>query len=313
MRQSRGYDGKIMHQWIKTQSNLFIIASIALIVIAHGQDISQSLALFFGLILLVIIFGVPHGSLDVLFANQHYQLNDIKKWLTFIGLYSLTAFIIILIWKLVPSLLFIAFLILSALHFADDISSMSDRYQAVPRWENLIKKLYGFSLIAAPSWLFAPQLSSLYAMIVDESSAANIVAILQWLCVPLILVTISLSVICKMQYRSLLEIITAFLLIILLHPILAFTIYFCLMHSARHLIRSQFFLKHYSQRDYLLALTLPTLAVIVFGLMAWHFLPHQSLQSDIVKIVFVGLAALTVPHAWLLNSARFYQLLRFHR
>lgn len=302
-----------MSQWIKTQSNLFIITSVALVAIAYGRDISQSINLFLSLILLIIIFGVPHGSLDVLFANQQYQLNDFKNWLKFIGLYSLTAFIIIMIWKLFPSLLFVAFLILSALHFADDIGSTSSKGQAIALWENLIKKLYGFSLIAAPSCYFAPQLSSLYGMIVDETSAVNIVAFLQIICVPLILITITASVIFKMPYRSLIEIITAFLLVVLLHPILAFTIYFCLMHSARHLIRSHFFLNHYSLREYTLALILPTLAVILFGLIAWSMLPHQSLQSDIVKIVFVGLAALTVPHAWLLHRASFYRWLRFHR
>lgn len=281
--------------------------------IAYGQDVSQSQNLWIGLIALVIVFGVPHGSLDVLFAHQHYQFSDIKKWLKFISLYSLTALMIILIWKLVPSFLLIIFLFLSALHFADDLASTSEKVSAVTRWENLIKKLYGLSLIAAPSLFFSPQLSALYAMLIDENTAKDIVTILQLISAPLLLLTLSLSLINQFSYRSLLEMITAFLLVTLLHPIMAFTIYFCFMHSARHMIRSQFFLKNYSKLDFTLALCLPTFAVILFGLLAWKLIPHQSLQSDIVKIVFVGLAALTVPHAWLLHRARFYQWLILHR
>jgi hypothetical protein len=43
----------------------------------------------------------------------------------------------------------------------------------------------------------------------------------------------------------------------------------------------------------------------MMGFGIWHFKLTPSFERDIIQIIFVGLAALTVPHAWVLNKANF--------
>jgi uncharacterized membrane protein len=77
------------------------------------------------------------------------------------------------------------------------------------------------------------------------------------------------------------------------------------MHSARHLVRSRFFLDGFQRQQFIYALILPTIAVIMMGFGIWHFKLTPSFEKDLIQIIFVGLAALTVPHAWVLNKAKF--------
>jgi hypothetical protein len=85
-------------------------------------------------------------------------------------------------------------------------------------------------------------------------------------------------------------------------PRFVYTI-FCGMHSARHIIRTAAFAK-YSQPWLLIgAMLLPMLGVVVLSIASWFLLKNQTLDGRVVQIVFVGLAALTVPHMALVGRA----------
>jgi len=77
------------------------------------------------------------------------------------------------------------------------------------------------------------------------------------------------------------------------------------MHSARHFVRSHFFLDSFKRQHFIYALIVPTIAVIMMGVSVWHWKLTPSFEKDLIQIIFVGLAALTVPHAWVLNKANF--------
>jgi Brp/Blh family beta-carotene 15,15'-monooxygenase len=249
-----------------------------------------------GALSLVVILGVPHGSLDVLFARQTYQLIHISKWIKFLSLYMASCLLIITLWLLAPGLFFVAFLVLSAIHFSDDINLPGHQ---------LLKLSYGFAIISLPSLVNGEELINLYGMIVDAELARQIVLISKYVSLFLLPVLFLLFYINKVNFRSQLEIISISILFILSTPILAFTVYFCLMHSARHLVRSRFFLGGFQRQQFICALILPTIAVIVMGFGIWHFKLTPSFERDLIQIIFVGLAALTVPHAWVLNKAKF--------
>ena len=189
-----------------------------------------------------------------------------------------------------------AFLILSAIHFSDDINLPGHQ---------LLKLSYGFAIISLPSLMNGNELTNLYGMIVDAELAQQTVLISKYVSLFLLPVLFFLFYINKVNFRSQLEIISISILFLLSTPILAFTVYFCLMHSARHLVRSRFFLGGFKRQQFIYALILPTIAVIVMGFGIWHFKLTPSFERDLIQIIFVGLAALTVPHAWVLNKAKF--------
>jgi Brp/Blh family beta-carotene 15,15'-monooxygenase len=249
-----------------------------------------------GALALVVILGVPHGSLDVLFAKQTYQLVHIKKWLKFLGFYSASSLLIIALWMLVPGFFFVVFLILSAIHFADDINLSGHQ---------LLKLSYGFAIITLPAVIQGSELTKLYGMIIDTALAQQIVWISKYVGFLLLSLLPIQFFANKVNCRSQIEVIAIAILFLMATPILAFTIYFCFMHSGRHLVRSHFFLNSFKTQEFIYALILPTMAVIFVGLCIWYFKLSPSFEKDLIQIIFVGLAALTVPHAWLLNKAKF--------
>ena len=287
----------MMMRLMGLQSNLFIIMTSLALTLGLGFDINANLYGFLMILIFVVLLGVPHGSLDVLFASQTYNLQNISHWLKFIAYYMAAALAVILVWFLLPNAFFIIFLILSAMHFSDDLN-LSDFA--------VLKLSYGTAIISFPSLFFSHELINLYAMIIQTGTAASIVKASQFISMPAGIIMAFYLVNQKIDVRTKLELLCTCALFLLLSPILAFGVYFCLMHSARHLIRSRFFLRKFTRQAFLNALIFPTIAVILMGLIIWWVGPKKPLEVDMIRIIFVGLAALTVPHAWVLKQSNFH-------
>jgi Brp/Blh family beta-carotene 15,15'-monooxygenase len=285
-----------MKKLLTIQSNLLILISLSTLFFELNVAMYDNIYFFTALMIFIVLFGVPHGSLDVLFASQAYGLSNYSKWFKFLIAYIAAASAIIFLWLQIPNVFFIGFLILSIIHFSEDLN--------IPDI-NLIKFTYGASIIVMPSLFYAAEVTHLYGMIVDINVAKKLVIVSQLLIYPItFLLTIQLST-KEISLRTKLEILSVLSIMITLHPIFAFTLYFCLMHSARHIVRSHFFLNEYTRTYFLEALILPTLSVIIVGSIIWFFTFTQSIETDLIRIIFIGLAALTVPHAWVLKKSNF--------
>jgi beta-carotene 15,15'-dioxygenase len=285
-----------MNQLLKLQSNLFLFISLFALILGHGLDPSANLFIMMAALVCIVIMGVPHGSLDVLFARKTFEIKYLKHWIKFISFYLIAAFSIILFWIFLPNLFFVTFLILSALHFSDDINSIGF---------TALKVIYGASMISLPSLLFSHELINLYAMLIERQAATKIVSASQFVGALVLLILLVQLLNKQINIRAKLETACVFSLFLLIHPILAFTIYFCFMHSARHLIRSHFFLRKFSSQAFFNALILPTAAVIIMGILVWWLGANEHLEIEMIRIIFIGLAALTVPHAWVLEKSNF--------
>jgi Brp/Blh family beta-carotene 15,15'-monooxygenase len=285
-----------MNKWLLMQSNLLIVVGLLVALFAHGMGLQAQPAWLFIALGAIVLLGVPHGSLDVLFALRAYQLNSLMAWVVFLTAYLLVAMGIILLWMLLPVWFFIGFLIFSALHFSDDLNTPN----AV-----LTKLSYGAAVICLPSIVHGAALVGLYAVFVDASVAQRIVTVSQWLCYPILFLMGLMLFNRQIAIREKLDAYAVLAIMTLLPPILAFAVYFCLMHSARHLIRSHAFFGQLNARLFIMALVLPTLAVIIMACGVWFFTNTRTVESDLIRLVFIGLAALTFPHAWVLKQSNF--------
>ena len=84
-------------------------------------------------------------------------------------------------------------------------------------------------------------------------------------------------------------------------PLIAFTIYFCFLHSIRHIISISYELGSDNFLDgvkIFVKKALPlTIATAVLYLLAILFLSNlYALNDVIIKVIFIGLASLTFPH-----------------
>lgn len=82
----------------------------------------------------------------------------------------------------------------------------------------------------------------------------------------------------------------------LLPPLAYFIAYFCFLHSPRHLLATAQRLGLASWRDRLRALAPATLGSWLLAAAALPWVLGASPRQAIVQLVFIGLAALTVPH-----------------
>lgn len=297
-----------MAKYLILQSNLFMVITIVTIALFYlGLD-NTSTTNVLALILIITFFGVPHGALDTLFAKKAFALNSIKKWLQFISIYLLLSIGVLIFWMVLPTFFFILFLCFSAIHFSDDLGSINPK---------LLGTLYGFNIITLPSILHSNELAKLYGYLIDYGNAVKIVNIMMPFSIVFAALTIIIIVVIylkkyPMEQRHIWEIATVSVLMLLAEPLLAFTIYFCFMHSARHVLRAKFYFVEYSNTALLITLIVPTLIVLLFCAGVFQLLPIEKFNENLIKVTFATLAALTFPHAFLLSKVGFLKWLKSH-
>jgi hypothetical protein len=76
------------------------------------------------------------------------------------------------------------------------------------------------------------------------------------------------------------------------------------MHSARHILRTARYAQTTSLSFLWMAALFPMLGVAGLTLLAWWLMADHPIDSRLIQIVFVGLAALTVPHMVLVEPVR---------
>ena len=283
----------------KTKFHSIVFSLIALVAITLSWQFSalqQAKALLI-LMLLISVLGIPHGALDTLFAKQHWQLSSAKGWLIFLLGYVLLAGLVVGFWLLEPMLFFMGFMVISIFHFADDLPGTTPL---------MARTLYGGAIIVLPTLLHQQQIAQLFSYFISLQEANKLANIMHFLAFIWSAGIIASGFICfkTNQYTSL-EIASVSLLALLASPLVAFTIYFCGMHSLRHLLRSYTYLSHTTKTLKLAALTFPTLFVFITAAFCWPLLKNQATDIKMVQLLFVTLAALTVPHMLLLYLSGF--------
>jgi Brp/Blh family beta-carotene 15,15'-monooxygenase len=245
---------------------------------------------------LIVVLGVPHGALDTIFARQLYGIRTLSGWLQFSLLYLLLAALVVGLWLWQPGLFLLGFLAISAAHFS------GDPLQGVP-WP--ARLFYGGSVILLPTIGHAQEIGRLFGLLVGDATASPIVPWLRWLAWPW-LVGLALASLWQTRHDfwTALEMAAAGILAIVAPPLVSFVVFFCGMHSARHILRTMNFSGRSSWRYVAGAALLPMAGVLAGSTAAWVFLRDTALDARVVQVVFVGLAALTVPHMVLVERVR---------
>lgn len=287
----------LLKKSIKIQGISFVVLAFAVSLISAYTSLALENTYLVIIALFIIILGVPHGALDTLYAQELLGLNHPKKWAKFIVNYIAIALIVIMFWMMLPSLFLLFFLIISCVHFADDLIAGTPIYGRI---------LYGGVIIFLPALTYTNELARLYSFLIDAEHAKLIVSTLKILAFPWLLgLGIVSYKLLQTNILTSLEIVSVAALAMICPPLLAFTVYFCGMHSFRHVIRSRHFLSVTSPKLLLLSLTVPTLAVFAAAYFFWYFMRPSTIDAALVKIIFVALAALTVPHMILLSKSGF--------
>lgn len=248
----------------------------------------------------IVLFGVPHGALDTVFANRLYGVNSFAGWVAFTSGYLLLVGFTVLLWRLAPMAFLIGFLAISALHFSGDPTAGSPWYSRLLR---------GGAVIVLPALFHADEEGRLLALISGPPASASIIACLQMLSPGWLVAMIVVAIVgARYDWLSSLEMISTAGLALFAAPLLAFTLFFCGMHSARHILRTiQFSRKQSGQAvlgSAIRSATFPMLGALAIFFFGFFQLRHLELETRVIQVLFVGLAALTVPHMLLVERVR---------
>ena len=251
---------------------------------------------------LILILGISHGALDNIKGKKLLNLFGYKKMIIFYLAYILISFLIIIFWLKFPNTVLLIFLIVAAYHFGKEDTVFSVREKLLI--SEFLYFLKGSAVIMVPLLLNREETNEIFKILNFNFFEAEIFND-QFLITMLILSLLSSLYISNKKNVDLkgLMVMDFFSLIILnlfLPPILAFTIYFCFLHSIRHSISLIFELdnsfKHGLKKFIIKAIPLTFVTGALF-LFAIYFLNNfYMLDEAIYKVIFIGLASLTFPH-----------------
>ena len=245
---------------------------------------------------LIFVLGIPHGALDVIFAKRLYHLASFVAWSMFCLAYVALAAAVVGAWWLFPGAFLILFLLASAFHFSGDLSDGAPL---------LMRLWYSGSMLVFPAWFHQAEVARLFGALVPGDVAWPLAQALHAMALPWCAgLVVTLIVQGRGHSVSSMEMLSVGLLAAVAPPLLSFTVFFCAMHSARHAIRSRAFAAHLAWRDLLKKVAVPRGFCALVGLLVWPTLQLLPLDTAVGRILFVALAALTVPHMVLIEQIR---------
>ncbi len=286
----------------KAQSIVFIASAFLVVIATAGLPRPSERIELVVIAVLIMVFGVPHGAFDTIFARQLHSLRTFSGWAIAGLLYSALGAIVVAIWLIAPGLFLGVFLGISAWHFSGD---------PVRGTSTIARILYGGAVIVLPALLHPDDVQRLFGFLAGSSAAASLTIALRYAGLPWLLLLIAAALFeARRDCLTSLEMIALAALSALAPPLIGFTLFFCAMHGARHILRTVAFADaSWSPSSLAIFALAPMLVVVIASAVCWQYLGNTPFDMRIVRILFVGLAALTVPHMVLVERARFRKLI----
>ena len=257
---------------------------------------------------LILIIGVSHGSLDHVKGGKLLKIFKIENISLFYLLYILLAVMVVTLWIFIPSILLIIFLLVASYHFGKEDTQFLHNYNS--HFIGILYFLKGSLVILAPLYFHFDETISIFKLLLIDNenfySSLSFIENNRLIDLGIILSSISSIIlfIKKFTFKNFSIFFDYFSILILnyyLSPLIAFTAYFCFLHSVRHSITLIYELDNNNIKNGLLIfikkampLTVLTAVICLIGIYLLNF--KYDFDNSIIKVIFIGLASLTFPH-----------------
>lgn len=242
---------------------------------------------------LVAVLGLPHGALDMPIADALWPLTGWRRKLLFTATYLGLSGAVIAVWMLAPGAALAIFLVYSALHFSGDWA----RAGSALRWSG------GCATIGAPALLHHAEVAALFAVLAPQEAAAVVADAAALIGLLAFAGFVLSSLLAPSEGRTAAsEQAILWVTAAALPPLMYFVVYFCALHSVRHFTATMRVIPD-GRRAMAVAVALSVAVTLVALLVLQFGAPVQAADTtgQIIRIVFIGLAALTVPHMILID------------
>lgn len=252
-------------------------------------------------LLAVVAIGLPHGAMDGAVALALGYGRDWVRMTAFILGYVALAALVVIFWLSFPVFALMVFLLISLVHFGNGDTEIS---HPLLRWVQIICH-GGIVVVAIP--LFHPAMTQDLFTYLSGPDSAMLTPYLEALAVLMAgagIIYAGAAIRTPSLRLRFLEFSGLLLLIWALPPIAGFAVYFAGVHTPRHIRR--IFLKlraHDPELSPFLLTAIFTGLTWIGGGIAYAFLANQvSADAAVFQVIFIGLAALTVPHMILIDG-----------
>ena len=252
----------------------------------------------------LIIFSIPliwpglaHGSLDILTAKRFNLIKSKKTFFFFIIIYICIPISFFFFWLKFPDVFFVLFLILSGLHFG-----ISDRESKLFIQKKLEVLLRALIIIFLPVKFYIDEIKEIFTFFFVSE---NLISLLfNWsdfffyFTILIFLFFLINFMLKKTSVNLIIEFTLLLFCFIYFKPLVSFFIYFCFLHSMRHLLYEKYKL-NLSFKN----LFIKTLPMTILSCLFIIFLILTVTQINIFKLnhIIVALSSLTISHIFLIN------------
>jgi len=251
--------------------------------------------------LLIFFIGLPHGSFDGAVASLVGYKNRIQ-FLQFLFYYLVLFFFVILFWLYFPIISLTVFIIMTIAHFGlcDWTNFRTNKYKYT------VSFTYGMTIIFGIIFFNEDQSFLIFEYLTND----NIYSFQEYFFIAYIITFLSiiffifLSFYQKEFRKGVFEIFFLLIIFYVFDPLLSFSIYFCFFHTykhLKHLINNIY--KHLSNKKFVIYTTIAFTIISWFGgfLVILYLAQNFNIYESIVRVIFIGLAALTLPHMILVD------------
>ena len=273
-----------------------------LCIIISGIEYLRNKNLTLICLFLILVIGISHGSLDNIKGKKilkYFKINSISVF--YIG-YIIISLAIILFWLLFPKTLLLIFLIIASYHFGkEDVDFMFNKKKLQ---NELLYFFKGLAVVSSPLLFHKNETAEIFQYLNFDISESILIDnnFLYLLLALSLIASFILSLNKNFEFKSLLimDYISILIINFFLNPILAFTLYFCFLHSIRHSISLIFELNKNINKGLVSfikkAIPLTLLTTVAYLISLFYLNNYYELDEAVYKVIFIGLASLTFPH-----------------
>jgi beta-carotene 15,15'-dioxygenase len=237
----------------------------------------------------IVLAGIPHGTLDAEIAATRFGLSGTFQKIAIIAGYVFCALAMLIVWQYVSELALIIFLVISVVHFSADWRGGADSFFAL---------MAGWALISLPALSHPAAVAEIFEMLTANKKGETIAALLACSSVP---ATLGCAVFAYWTFKNedaqtALDVMSCLIAALLLPPLVAFAIFFCGLHSPRHMLDALRETGGITRAKKLLVIGFVTALSIGIGVLIFIRSDNMQIDAAVIRTGFVLLSTLTVPH-----------------
>jgi Brp/Blh family beta-carotene 15,15'-monooxygenase len=245
----------------------------------------------------VVILGLPHGALDFAVAKSLNYVTGVHTACRFLAIYTAVAGASIVFWTALPGTALSLFLGISIFHFAADWRTTMPLYARL---------CLSAMVLCGPSIVHSAIVVTLFtALFVSSEVAVWIIHAMQIIFAVaflgfvyfVIAAVINKNIKSGWQVTEWIALITSS---IVLTPLLHFALYFCVLHSPKHL----FDVSKILRLSFIKVIVISLPFVLLTLLLAWVLFAvfaNDAIDTELLRWTFIGLFGLTMSHMMLIH------------